>query len=107
MAKTPEGAVKADVKKILEEYGVWFFMPATHGYGRSGVPDFICCFLGFLIAIETKAGDNELTALQKREIKRIKDAGGYALTINEANLSDLRQLLNEIQSDARHHHSRL
>ena len=29
MAKTPEGAVKADVKKILEEYGVWFFMPAN------------------------------------------------------------------------------
>ena len=107
MAMTPEGKVKKRAKEHLDTAGAYYFMPATHGYGRSGVPDFICCFLGFLIAIETKAGDNEPTALQKREIKRIKDAGGYALTINEANLSDLRQLLNEIQSDARHHHSRL
>lgn len=106
MAKTPEGLVKDDIKKILEEYGVWYFMPAANGYGRSGIPDFICCFLGRLIAIEAKAGDNEPTALQKREIKRIKEAGGCALKISEVNLSDLRQLLNEIQADAGHTYRR-
>jgi hypothetical protein len=42
---TPEAKVKASVVKILKDYGVYYFFPATHGFGRSGVPDIICCFM--------------------------------------------------------------
>lgn len=96
MAKTPEGAVKEAVRKLFDEYEVWYFMPATHGYGRSGVPDFIGCYQGRLIAVETKAGNKQPTALQQREIRRIQEAGGYALVINEENLHELRALLNTV-----------
>lgn len=96
MAKTPEGAVKEAVRKLFDEYEVWYFMPATHGYGRSGVPDFIGCYQGRLIAVEAKAGNKQPTALQQREIRRIQEAGGYALVINEENLHELRALLNTV-----------
>ena len=98
MAKTPEGRVKDSVKKLFDEYEVWYCMPATHGYGRSGVPDFISCYMGHFIAVETKTGKKQPTALQQREIRRIQEAGGYALVINEDNLHELRALLNEIQA---------
>jgi len=93
MATTPEGLVKKRVKSILEELGVWFFMPPANGYGRAGIPDFIGCLNGLLIAIETKSGKKEPTALQAREMRRIREAGGYAVKINEENVDQLKGLL--------------
>lgn len=90
---TPEAKVKAQVKTILKELQCYYTMPVTGGYGRSGVPDFIGCLNGAFFAIETKAGTGTTTALQDREIQRIKDAGGIALVINEENVATLKQTL--------------
>lgn len=81
---TPEGRVKEVVKKLLDKLGVWYFMPAANGYGRAGIPDFICCVNGHFLAIECKAGKGKTTALQDRELRLIKQAGGTALVIWEA-----------------------
>ena len=96
MAKTPEKIVKDKVVSILKAEGVYYFFPATHGFGRSGVPDVICCVLGKFIAIECKAGNNQPTALQQREIEAIKQVGGVAFVINEDNLTMLGDFLKEL-----------
>lgn len=95
MAKTPESAVKLNVVKLLKQYGVYFFFPATHGYGRSGVPDIICCIKGKFLAIECKAGKGEPTELQKREMNQIQAAGGMAMVVKE-DLTLLEFLLKEL-----------
>jgi len=102
MAKTPEAKVKDKVVKILNKYGVYHFFPATHGYGRSGVPDIICCFKGRFFAIECKAGNNNPTALQVREMNRIITAGGIAVVVNEENIDSLADYFeDEIDMDGR------
>jgi len=94
---TPEKKVKDTAVKILKELKAYHFFPATHGYGRSGVPDIICCYNGLFLAIECKAGKGKTTALQDREIQRIKDAHGVALIVNEENVEDLNRLIrNEL-----------
>ena len=93
MSTTPEGKVKAKVVAFLKKEGAYYFFPATHGYGRSGVPDIICCSNGLFLAIECKAGKGKTTALQDREIQRIKDAHGVALIVNEENVEDLNRLI--------------
>ncbi len=95
MSGTPESKVKLAVVKLLKQYGVYFFFPATHGYGRSGVPDIICCINGKFLAIECKAGKNEPTALQQREINQIQAAGGMAMVVRE-DLTLLEFLLKEL-----------
>ena len=95
MASTPEKIVKLSVVKLLKQYGVYFFFPATHGYGKSGVPDIICCIKGRFLAIECKAGNNEPTALQKREILQIQQAGGMAMVVKE-DLTLLEFILKEL-----------
>ena len=50
MAKTPEKIVKDKVVSILKAEGVYYFFPATHGFGRSGVPDIVCCVSGYFLA---------------------------------------------------------
>ena len=96
MASTPEKKVKDKAVKILRSYGVYYFFPATHGFGRSGVPDIICCAKGKFIAIECKAGNNKPTPLQEREIKAIGDNGGIAFVINEDNLTLLGDFFKEL-----------
>ena len=86
---TPEAKVKASVVKLLKKYEVYYFFPATHGFGRSGVPDIICCLEGNFLAIECKAGNNKPTALQEREMQRIRKAKGDAFLINEDNIAML------------------
>lgn len=95
MASTPEAKVKLAVVKLLKQYGVYFFFPATHGYGRSGVPDIICCIKGKFLAIECKAGKGEPTELQKREMNQIQTAGGMAMVVKE-DLTLLEFLLKEL-----------
>lgn len=97
MALTPEGKVKAKVVKILREEGVYYFFPATHGYGRSGVPDIICCVAGRFLAIECKAGTNKPTALQVYEIEQIRSVGGVAVVVNEANWDNTRDILRKLK----------
>jgi hypothetical protein len=96
---TPENKVKAAVVKLLKQYDVYYFFPATHGYGRSGVPDIVCCTRGKFLAIECKAGDNKPTALQEREINTIRKAQGIAVVVNETNLALLEQLLKELNRE--------
>lgn len=79
---TPEGRVKAAIKKFLHTLAdCWFFMPAAHGYGVNGIPDIIGCYRGLFFAIEVKAPGKlkNLTPLQAMQIANINGAQGWAI----------------------------
>lgn len=97
MAMTPEGKVKAKVKKTLAMMGAYYFMPTTGGYGRSGIPDIVGCLNGLFFAIECKGKGGTTTALQDRELAKIHLAGGKPLVINEDNVEGLETLLRSKQ----------
>ena len=100
MAMAPEAKVKAKVVKLLKEAGVYYFYASTHGFGRSGVPDLVCCMSGRFIGIECKAGKNKPTPLQEKEMAAIRDAGGTTLVVNEDNINDVKELINEQEGRA-------
>jgi hypothetical protein len=94
MASTPEVKVKKVVRQVLDGLGAYYVMPVTNGYGNSGAPDFLVCLQGRFIGIECKAGKNKPTALQELNLKKIRDAGGVALVVNETNVVNLNSLLS-------------
>jgi hypothetical protein len=97
---TPEGRVKNKVKDILKANDIWYFMPAANGYGKVGVPDFICCWNGRFLAIETKAPGKKdaLTANQQMQIGLIRHADGWALVVdNEQDLLDFIDTVKEMK----------
>lgn len=98
MAATPEAKVKERVRTVLKLHKVYHFSPAANGYGRAGIPDFICCVNGFFLAIECKAGANEPTALQKLELDAIMQAGGAALVVNETNIEDVTKIVEGLNA---------
>lgn len=85
MARTPEGKVKDAVKSWLKGHGVWFFMPVSNGMGSMGVPDFVCCWNGRFLGIETKAPGKRanVSALQEFQIAGIHQAGGAAIVVDD------------------------
>jgi len=99
MAQTPEKKVKDKVVKILKQHGIYYFFPATHGFGRSGVPDIVCCFNSLFMGIECKAGTNKPTALQEKEMADIRKAGGMTFVINETNLTLLERWITDENFD--------
>jgi Holliday junction resolvase len=96
---TPEGRVKEQVKKVLKTHGIWYFMPAANGYGKVGVPDFICCWRGRFLAIETKAPGKRdaTTANQKVQIGEIQKSEGWALVVDD--VAQLNEFINHVKED--------
>lgn len=86
---TPEKKVKEKVKTILKKLNAYYCMPATGGYGASGVPDILACYKGKFIGIETKANGNKPTALQQKHLRDISITGGISLVIDETNIDML------------------
>jgi Holliday junction resolvase len=97
---TPEAKTKAAIKKVLTTAGVYFVMPMGTGYGKSGVADFVACHKGKFLAIEAKAGKGTTTALQERELQRVRDAGGVALVISDKpeDFETLGRTIQEMQN---------
>jgi len=98
VAVTPERKVKNQCVEMLKEHGAYYFFPAANGLGRAGIPDIIVCLHGYFLAVECKAGKGTTTALQERELQRIRNAGGVALVINENNMQDLKDVLIGVDS---------
>lgn len=97
MATTPEGKVKADVKKYLKEIGAWYYMPVSNGMGRVGCPDFLICYKGQFVACETKAPGKikNTTPNQQRELAGVADAKGLACVVD--NVAQLKQLIDHME----------
>ena len=93
MATTPEGKVKAKIHAILKAHGAYAVNYIGGVSANNGTPDILACLHGRFIGIEAKSGTNKPTDLQTLNLKRIDDAGGLALVINETNLPLLRDIL--------------
>ena len=76
---TPEGKVKAEIKKALKARGAYQFWPVQRGFGAATV-DCLACDAGRFIAIEVKREDGGvLTGRQKATLHEVALAGGIAV----------------------------
>jgi hypothetical protein len=97
MKPITEAQVKTKVKELLKKYNVFYFMPAASIYGKSGIPDFVCCINGYFVGIETKApkvGIKGLTVLQKKTQSEIlMHRGQYVVVYDENTFAKLDRLI--------------
>lgn len=95
---TPEAKVKNWVKKWLDQNmpGHWRVMPRGGPFGKAGCPDILICWQGIFIAIETKAGHGELSALQLMNLKKIQDAGGVAAVVRGQDETKMRAIQSAV-----------
>lgn len=95
---TPEGKVKALVKKWLNsrDFSYWMVIPSAYG-NSGGMSDFVCILpSGRWLTIETKAPGKKsnVTPNQQKFIDTINDNGGIAVVVDsQEDLDRLDELL--------------
>lgn len=95
--QTPEGRVKEKIRRILDEWKVYYVMPVAGMYGKRGVSDFICCFESRFLAIEAKAtARDKPTKLQRIFLDAVLRHGGIALVVCADNTEILTSTLRRI-----------
>jgi hypothetical protein len=84
-------------KMMLDAFPeAYIFMPVQSGYGRGGVPDFVCCIHGLFITIEAKAPGGAATGRQLNEMRLIRRSGGYAKIVENA--MDMQICIEEVRA---------
>lgn len=89
MASTPEGKVKAQVKRALNTlrdkgYPVYYHMPVQNGMGKPTL-DFVGCIKGAFFAIETKAPGRKPTDRQIDTMEEMRKAGAHVFVYDGTN----------------------
>jgi hypothetical protein len=90
---TPEGKVKASIRKVLDSYksGVYYEMAVPYGYGKSGL-DFTGCANGRYFSIEAKAPGKRPTDRQKLTIRQQRLAYAPVFVIDGTDAGDVDTL---------------
>lgn len=93
MATTDEAFVKRNLREFFKQHNIYYYMPATGGFGRSGAPDFFPVLRnGITWGIECKGrGRNKTTPLQRQELARIFEAGAGIAVVDRDNLDAFKQ----------------
>ena len=96
---TPEGRVKALVKRRLEKEfpGCYRFMPVQNGMGAPAL-DFYYCIGGLFVGIETKAPGGKPTPRQSLTMGEIRAAHGITFAVDgEESLTNAIACIKEAQ----------
>lgn len=79
---TPEGRVKAKVKRALTTLPrCYSFRPVQNGMGAPGL-DIYCCINSTFVAIETKTPGKKMTPRQETTAAEIRAAGGLVFVVD-------------------------
>lgn len=70
------------VKGFLKEHGCWFVKYWGGGeFTKAGIPDILVCCGSKFLGVEVKASNGRASPLQLHNLKKIDDAGGYAVLL--------------------------
>lgn len=92
-----EAAIIQAIRKYLSTIPELFFWKEHGGqYGTAGIPDLICCYRGFFVAIEVKTSTGRLTKLQDLTLEDIRKAGGIAVVARS--VDDTKQIFESLKN---------
>lgn len=83
-----EKAIDGRIAKAIKRRGGWSVKFHGTAATRKGVPDRLCCYRGYFIAIEVKQPGGKPTPLQAHELEQIAEAGGIAIVATDVDVVD-------------------
>ena len=92
-----EKAFENKVKRFLKENGCYFIKYwAGAVFTKSGVPDILCCCNGRFLGIELKAPNGKASDLQLYNLKRIDEAGGFAILLYPKDFERFKDFIDAV-----------
>lgn len=97
--KTLEKHIENQIKRYLDNLGVWYMKVHGSMYQKAGVPDILCCIKGTFVAIEVKRPNGIISPLQQFNIDEIHKNGGVAFVAYS--VEDVRKQFHALQLSER------
>lgn len=94
-----EKTYETKIRKLLDQFGAYHVKYFGCAYSQSGTPDLLVCLNGWFVAIEVKADKGKPSALQLHNLKKIDDAGGFAILAYPKDYDALMSLLWHIANN--------
>lgn len=91
------------LKKFLEDEGCWFVKFFANAYTKIGIPDILCCYNGYFVAIEVKAPKGKPSELQKRNVQKIIESGGIAVVLYPDQFDYFKKMIQYLYNDDTFH----
>lgn len=97
-SKKDETDTKAEVKKLLDKHGWFWWSPPAQAYGKSGISDIHAAKTGIFMAIETKRGTKkpDPTVNQIAFLNSMRAADHFAFVVNDTRLPHLKAFLEAL-----------
>ena len=87
------------IKKFLKNEEFWCLKYwAGGGFTKSGIPDLLICCNGHFIGAEIKASNGTPSALQIRELLKIRKAGGIGVLVYPEDELTFRSLIMALKA---------
>lgn len=84
-----EKTIENKFKLFLKNQNVFYFKTFGNLHQINGLPDIIICRNSLFIGIEIKRWPNKLSAIQKVQLKRLKNNGALIIILDQDNLNEL------------------
>lgn len=91
-----EKSFENKVKDYLKSKNIWYVKFFANGFTKKGIPDLLCCVNGKFLAIEIKAEKGVVSPLQKFQLKKIADSGGYAIVLYPHSFDGFKKFIESL-----------
>ena len=91
-----EKQFEQQVKAFLREQGCWTLKTWSNGIQREGVPDLLVCCNGYFLGIELKSETGKPSELQKWNIRKIRDSGGFACVLRPHQFEEFKSFIKKM-----------
>ena len=87
------------IKKFLDEQGAWHVKFFANSFTNVGIPDILACINGYFVGIEVKAQNGKPSELQLYNIKKIREAGGFAIVLYPSAFNKFKEFVLDLKKD--------
>lgn len=87
------------VKKFLEANGAWYVKFFANSFTKSGIPDILACVNGYFVGIEVKAQNGKPSELQLYNVRKIREAGGFAVVLYPSGFNEFKEFILNLKKD--------
>lgn len=87
------------VKKFLESQGAWYVKFFANSFTKSGIPDVLACVNGYFVGVEVKAQNGKPSELQLYNVRKIKEAGGFAMVLYPSAFDRFKRFITDLNND--------
>lgn len=94
-----EKSFENKIKKFLEKEGAWYVKFFANSFTKSGIPDILACVNGYFVGVEVKAQNGKPSELQLYNIRKIREAGGFAMVLYPSGFEKFKKFILDLKEE--------